>query len=188
MGSKGRWLAVSLVVGLAVVACQDDGGSDDADEATPAATVAATAAPADPTEAPADPTAAPAAEGAGAAGSMTLGDEVIALASARCFFEEQPRAGLGGVFTHTAQGSGTNAAGDAVLLDVSRARDEDGTEGDDVTVDIGDFTSDDAISLRVTGEGIVDFGDASASADGLELQDFSEFDSEPVALSFEMSC
>ena len=174
MRSKARWLALSLVVGLAVAACQDGDG-----DPTPMPTAIATVASA------ADPTEAPAARGAG---SMTFGDEVIALTGALCFFEEQTRAGLGGVYTHTAQGSGTNAAGDDVILDVSRARDEDGTEGDDVLVDIGELGSDEAKSFGAAGPAMVTFGDASATADEIALRDSDAFDQDPVSLSFELNC
>lgn len=171
------WAAVPLTVGLALVGCNgDDGGSDsgaDAD-ATASTTPAATAGGGSNDG------------GGGSAGVMTLGDAEIAIDSLRCFFEEQPRAGLGGVFTHTAQGRGTNADGEGVILDLSRARAEDGTVEDDIIVDIGDPGSDDAVGLRASGpEGLIAFGDGSAAASGVEV---SEFGAEPVTLSFDLPC
>ena len=177
------WLAVPLTAGLALAGC---GGDDETTEPPDAsgAPASTTAAEADAT----DPAGADAASEADDAGSpvaaIMLGDEEIAMASLRCYFEEQPRAGLGGVFTHTAQGRGTNAAGEQVLLDLSRARDEDGTVGDDVIVDIGEPAE--AVSLSAQGpEGLIQFGDASAAVDGVEV---SEFGAEPVTLSFDIPC
>jgi hypothetical protein len=186
MSSTTRWwLAAPLAVGLVLAGC----GGDDGDAADTDASVA----PASSADAAPDPTASGGEDAAGAgegaessAGMMILGDEEIALGTLRCYFEEQPRAGLGGVFTHTAQGRGTDAEGVDVLLDLSRARADDGTIEDDIIVDIGDPTSDDAVSLKASGpEGLVDFGDASASADGVEVSDFG---AEPVTLSFDLSC
>jgi len=117
---------------------------------------------------------------------MTLGDEVIGLDRALCFFEEQPRAGLGGVFTHTLQANATNAAGLPLILDMSRARGEDGTVSDEVTVDIGDPREDDFVGLRGGGpEGVVTFGEASASGTDVSVTDF---ETDPVNLSFEVTC
>lgn len=177
------WLAVPLTVGLVLAACSGDdagagAGGDDS---------GATAAPASTTGPAPDPTAAPANDGgAGTASTMTLDGEVIALDRMLCFFEEQPRAGLGGVFTHTAQGEGTDAAGEPVLLDMTRARAEDGTVGDEILVDIGDFREDDAISLRANGpEGLIEFGDRTASASEVQMTDFQ---ADPRTLSFDVSC
>jgi hypothetical protein len=194
------WLAAPLALGLIVAACNGD------DEATPAPEAAEPSAAAEVTEeapaeetseetseeAPAeDPAEAPAADGddgeaAASIGTVTLDGEAISLTRMLCFFEEQPRAGLGGVFTHTAQGQGTDAAGEPVILDMSRARAEDGTVEDDVIVDIGDFTAEDAISLRASGpEGLVTFGEGSVSGDGIEVSDFGE---DARVLTFDVPC
>jgi hypothetical protein len=175
------WMAAPLTLGLVLAGCSGDDGDDaDADVTDAPATAVAAA-----TEVPeADPTAAPGAEAA--AGTLLLGDEEIAMAAALCWFQEQPRAGLGGVYTHTAQAEGTNAEGEAVLLDVTRARAEDGTVEDDIIIDIGDYTSEDAVSFKGGGpEGTIEFGDDSASADGLEITDF---ETGPVSLTFDISC
>jgi hypothetical protein len=175
------WVAVPLMVGLALAGCGGDGDGPGATgvDADATGTVAADATGANDSKG--------ANAGAGAsAGVMMLGDEDIAVDGLRCFFGEQPRAGLGGAFTHTAQGRGTNAAGEDVVLDLSRARAEDGTVEDDIIVDIGDPSSDDSVSLTASGsEGLIQFGDDSASASGVEV---SEFGAEPVALSFDLAC
>src|SRR3546814_6380464 len=53
----------------------------------------------------------------GGAGSLTLDGETIELES-RCFLEEQVSAGM--TMEYTAQGMGTNADGDDVMLDITR--------------------------------------------------------------------
>jgi hypothetical protein len=188
MSSTSRWwVAVPLAVGLALAGCggdEESGGSAGADadaSADPAST--ADAVP-DSTAGGEDATGAN--DGArSSAGVMILGDEEIAI-DLLCYFEEQPRAGLGGVFTHTAQGRGTNAEGEDVVLDLSRARAEDGTVEDDVIVDIGDPFGDDLVRLRVGGpEGLIEFRDESVSASGVDV---STFGAEPVSLSFDVSC
>lgn len=173
MTSTRWWLAVPLAVGLAVAACDGDGGGAGESEAgetdAPVATAAATPDTGEATEQ-----------------VMTLDGEEIPVESVRCFFEEQPRAGLGGVFTHTAQASGTNADGEPVTLDLSRARGEDDVVGDNVIVDIGDPFADDSFSLTAGGpEGLLEFGEASVSADGVEV---TRVGADPVALSFDLAC
>ncbi len=184
------WVAVPLTVGLALVGCNgDNGGSGsgaDADAtagATPAATVAGGS---DSVGTDTEDSSGANDGGGGSVAVMTLGDEEIVIDNLRCFFEEQPRAGLGGVFTHTAQGRGTNGDGEGVVLDLSRARAEDGTVEDDIIVDIGDPAGDDAVGLRASGpEGLIEFGNGSAAASGVEV---SEFGAEPVTLSFDLPC
>jgi hypothetical protein len=119
----------------------------------------------------------------GGGGTINLGGEEIAIERLLCFFQEQPRAGLGGVFTHTAQGEGVNAAGEGVLLDFTRAVAEDGTIEFDLTVTVGDFLSGDSVELRDTGDEIT-FGDNSASVN----TEVTDFDNEPLALSFDLPC
>ena len=176
------WMTAPLLLGLIVAGCSGDDGDDtDADVTeAPATAVADVAIEAS----EADPTAAPVVEAA--TGTLVLDGEEIAMAAALCWFQEQPRAGLGGVFTHTAQAEGTNAAGEALLLDITRARAEDGTVEDDIIIDIGDYTSEDAVSYGGGGaEGTIEFGDDSASADNVEVTDF---ETGPVSLTFDISC
>ena len=187
--TKRWWLAAPLVAGLVLVGCNgDDGGADATDAPATDAPVETevTTAPADPEpeEAPEEP----AGDGGETAsiGVVMLGEEEIAISRALCFFEEQPRAGLGGVFTHTAQFQGTDAEGQPVVLDTSQARAEDDTIDVDISVTIGDPFSEEAVSLSASGpEGLVVFGESSVSADGVEITDF---ESDPVPVTFDLPC
>ena len=184
MDSKRWWIAAPLALGLVVAACNGDADATPAPDPT-AAPATATAAPA-PTPVVTDSPPAASEGTTTSVGILTLGDEEIPIDRLFCFFEEQPRAGLGGVFTHTAQGRATNAAGDEVVLDVSRARDEDGTVGDDILIDIGDPRSDEAVGYRAVGaEGLVEFGEASIKATDVEVNPFG---SDSVIASFDVTC
>lgn len=169
------WLTVPLALGLIVAACGND---DDAADA------AATDAPADAAgvdEQPASDT-----TDTASAGVIMLGDEEIAIERALCYFEEQERAGLGGVWTHTAQVTGTNAAGAPVIVGFDRARNEDETVEDSIRVDIGDPMADDFVGLAADGpEGLITFGDSSVS---VEAVDVAEFGSDPVSLTAAFDC
>lgn len=185
------WLVVPLALGLIVMACGGDDSGDDTATEAPASTTEAGAEQASPE--PGDEQASPepgddaAAEGAGSGTTVArLGDEEIVIERALCYFEEQERAGLGGVWTHTSQVSGTTADGEPVLIALDRARGEDGTVEDSVTVDIGDPASDEFVGMRATGpEGMIEFGDASVSAQDVELTDFV---TDPVSLSISFDC
>ena len=170
------WLMAPLTIGLIVAACGgDDASDDDATSEAPASVAAQEDAVAQ-----ADDDA-----GDGAAVAM-LGDEEISIDRALCYFEEQERAGLGGVWTHTSQVTGTAADGEPVVIGLDRARDEDGTVGDSIYVDIGEMGADDIVSLTASGpEGLVDFGDASVSAQDVDV---AEFGSDPVSLSISFDC
>lgn len=116
-------------------------------------------------------------------GSVIFGDEEIPMQRLLCYFQEQPRAGLGGVFTHSAQAEGTNAAGEAVLLDMTRAVAEDGTVEFDLSFGVGDVFAGDYVEYYDTGQEVV-FGDNSVSSDG----DVDDFESAPVTLTFDLPC
>lgn len=116
-------------------------------------------------------------------GAVSFGSEEISMQPLFCYFEEQPRAGLGGIFTHTAQAQGTNAAGEPVLLDMSRAVAEDGTVEYDLSFGVGDPFSDDHTEFYDTGQEVM-FGDNSVSASG----DVNDFESGPVTLTFDLPC
>lgn len=161
------WLAAPLTLGLIVAACSGDDGNDATD--APATTAPDTSAAATPGEAAGDEDTAPAI----GVGVVMLGDEEIAATSVLCYFEEQPRAGLGGVWTHTAQVQGTDADGTGVLVDLSRAVAEDGTVEESVIVDIGEPGSEDAVSMSLGGpDGIVAFGENEVAVNGVEVTDF----------------
>lgn len=172
---------LAVLLGLAAAACGGDDTDDPgAADAEPSSDVS------DDESGDADGDAAPS---AGGSGTITLDGEELAVDRVGCFFEEQPRAGLGGVFTHTAQASFTTSDGTEAILDVSRARGEDGTVEDDVSVDIGDPFGGDVVSLDGGGpEGTLQFDADSASASQIELKNIEDFQAEPVLLSFELTC
>ncbi len=128
--------------------------------------------------------------GAGAGGTATFGDEELSIDIVRCYFEEQPRAGLGGVFTHTAQASGTNSAGVEIVIDMSRARGEDDLVSDDISYDVGDpFDQENFVGWSGGGpEGTLEFGDDSASGTNVEMMTFDVDGAEPMTLTFNFSC
>lgn len=186
MSSMNKWwLAAPLAMGLVVAACGgDDDSADDAATEAPAEAAATEAAAEEPTTEPVDDSA-DQAPGSGIAVAM-LGDEEITIESALCFFEEQERAGLGGVWTHTAQASGTNAAGEPVTIGLDRARNEDETIEDSIYVNIGEPAADDFVGLTADGpEGLIEFGDLSVSAEGVEV---GEFGSDPLSLTISFDC
>ena len=171
------WLAAPLAMGLVVAAC---GGDDDTSED------AASEAPASAAAAEDEPVANEAEDSTASAGVIMLGGEEIATERALCYFEEQERAGLGGVWTHTSQVSGTNAAGEPITVGLDRARNEDDTVEDSIYVNIGEPTADDFVGLTAKGsEGLIEFGDSSVSAQDVEVSDFGN---DPVSLSVSWDC
>lgn len=134
--------ALVLIVGAA---CGDDDGDDaGGDTAAPTDQVSDTDDMDDPDDSPdADAEAAPTGGGGGGGGELVFGDETIELDRALCFLQEQPVAGSDGTILLTAQGHGTNAAGDGVVVDFTRYDEESMFTGDDVSVDIGDPRTDD---------------------------------------------
>jgi hypothetical protein len=128
--------------------------------------------------------------GGGASGTATFGDEELSIDIVRCFFEEQPRAGLGGVFTHTAQASGTNSDGVEIVIDMSRARGEDNVVSDDISYDVGDpFDQETFVGWGGGGpEGTLEFGDNSASGTNVEMTTYDVDGAEPTPLTFNFSC
>lgn len=129
---------------------------------------------------------------AGDAGTLTLGDETIEMESVLCYLEEQPRAGLGGTFEHSIQGRGTNAAGEQVIVDITRVRpDEDGgplgneEPHDSVKIDVGDAAS--ATSYTATGPvGAVTVDGSNVTASGLQASGLTG--GEGVDIAFDLGC
>lgn len=118
---------------------------------------------------------------------LVLGDETITFDSARCFLEEQDAAAGGGKILFVAQAFGTNAAGDELVIDVSRYDEDSQFEGDDIIIDIGDIFSEDAVSLGGGGPiGTVTVDGSNLSADDLTFNNFDDF-SEHTG-SFEINC
>jgi hypothetical protein len=174
--SRSRVAGVLVAMLLIVGACggDDDDGADDGDASTEDA-------------AGDDSTGA---IGGSASGTATFGDEELSIDIVRCYFEEQPRAGLGGVFTHTAQASGTNSEGVEIVIDMSRARGEDGVVSDDISYDVGDpFDQENFVGWGGGGpEGTLEFGDDSASGTSVEMMTFDVDGAEPTTLTFDFSC
>lgn len=173
-----RTWALASVVALTVSAC---GGDDDADDDG-----AAQEAPAD-DGGGADDAADASGSGGVGGGELVLGDETIALDSARCFLEEQDAAAGGGKILFVAQGFGTTADGEAVVVDVSRYDEDSQFAGDDVLVDIGDVTAGESTSYGARGEiGAVEVDGSTLSADGLTFTDFDA--AEQLPGSFRIDC
>lgn len=125
---------------------------------------------------------------------MSLGDEVIEFDTVLCFLQPQPRAGLGGTFEFTAQGQGTNAAGEPVLLDVSRATPDpdlgfgDDEPSDDVIIDVGDPR--DPLGYGASGPvGTVELDGSSVSAEGVSVTAFTDAgELSELEVSFQLDC
>lgn len=126
------------------------------------------------------------------AGTLNLGDETIEMENVGCFLEEQPRAGLGGTFEFSIQGHGTNAAGEQVVVDITRVRpDEDGgplgneEPHDSVKVDVGEPGS--ATSYTANGPvGTVTVDGSSVTAGVLQASSLTGGAS--LDVSFELGC
>ena len=128
-----------------------------------------------------------ASDGGAGAGSLTLGDEVINLDSARCFLQEQDVAGSPGKILLTGQAFGTNADGEELILDFTRFDEDSNFTGDDILVDIGDFRSGDAQSYAANADlGTVQRDGDTLSASGLTFNNFDE--GIEVMGSFEIKC
>lgn len=125
--------------------------------------------------------------GGGSAGTLTLGDEVIQLDSARCFLQEQDVVGSPGKILLTGQGFGTLADGNEFVLDFTRFDEDSNFTGDDILVDVGDPRSDDSYGLRGSADlGTVQRDGDTLSASGLT---FSNFDAgTEIQGAFELKC
>ena len=137
-----RGVAVSAIVLLllvAGVACGDDDDSDDAAD-EPTSTAAADVDDGDESSEDDSDTGHEASGGSslGGAGTLTLGDDVIALDSALCYLQEQDVSGSPGKILFTAQARGTTPAGESFILDVSRYDEDSLFTGDDIKVQVGD--------------------------------------------------
>lgn len=178
----GTTTMVLAAVGLAVGACGGD--DDDAGVGDVAADVD------DAASAAADAAADGGASGGGGGGGgvLVLGDETIELDSARCFLEEQDAAAGGGKILFVGQGFGTNAAGEEILVDISRWDEDSQFTGDDIIVDVGDPFSDTAVNYRAGGDiGTVTLDGSTLSADGLTFQNSDDFE-EQLSGSVRIDC
>ncbi len=124
---------------------------------------------------------------AGGSGSLVLDGDTIELTQVRCHLEAQDAAAGGGRILFVGQGRGVDADGEDVLLDVSRYDEESQFEGDMITLDIGDFTSEDAVNLTSTSPiGTVTVDGGSMRADDLEFEDYVQGGQRTA--SFELTC
>jgi hypothetical protein len=123
--------------------------------------------------------------GSGRGGTLELGDETIALDSARCYLQEQT---VGrSTIELTAQATGTNADGETVILDFSRYAEGDQFEGDDINIDVGDPTAADFYQYI----GSLDYGEVDVSGSSLSRSGFDVRHSETnesVPASFQIEC
>ena len=138
------------------------------------------------------PTEAPSSSGGGApsgggAGSLTLGDEVIELASARCFLQEQDVTGSPGKILFQAQGYGVTAEGEELVLDVTRYDEDSLFTGDEIEADIGDPFGDDFYYWSASGDiGTVEIDGSTLSVGGLTFRHSD--DGSEVMGTFELKC
>lgn len=122
-----------------------------------------------------------------AGGTLTLGDESITLSSARCYLEEQDAAAGGGKILFVGQGTGTNAAGEDVMIDVSRYDEDSDFAGDSLSVAVGDVMSGEAKSYSTIADtGTVALEGSTMSAAGVPLM--SDDDGSTLEVSFEIAC
>ena len=176
-------VAASLLLFLA--ACGDDGSSDAGDTGASGEDGSPDAGDASSGGGETDG----AGPSSGGGGTATFGGEEVTITRVRCFFEEQPRAGLGGVFTHTAQADGVDAAGVEVVIDMSRAIDEGGAVENDISFDIGDPFGDDFVGYGAGGaDAVIEFGDDGVSGSDVALTNFDDFEAQPELLSFDLTC
>lgn len=187
-----------LIAAAALALAAGCGGSDGtADEAADDTPVASSVPVADqgppPTEATdevdaaevvTDPPAAPSGRGTG---TVLLDDEVIELTEIRCHLETQSAAAGGGNIVFVVQGSGTNAAGEPFMIDVSRYDEGSSFAGDDVQLYVGDIMTGEALELHSkTPAGTVTLAGSTATVDDLAVQDLGAFTEH--AVSFDITC
>jgi hypothetical protein len=123
--------------------------------------------------------------GGAKAGSLVLGGETISLDRSQCLLKEQTSAGQ--KIELTAQGHGTNADGTAVTLDFTRYARGEQFEGDDITIDIGNPTSSDLTTYRVSLDyGVVDRSGSTLSVSGVEARNFDA--GQTASVSFDIDC
>jgi hypothetical protein len=169
MWRRGRIAVVLTALLLLVGACGDD-------DSAPVEGSTTTAGPEDQ----------PAAPSGSGGGTLVLGDETIQLDSSRCFLQSQPVAGSEGNILATAQGFGTNAAGDEVSIDFTRFDEESQFTGDDISVVVGNPFSDSSVSYF----GGVDLGAVDISGSVVSSPEFTLTgpDFEEITGSFVLEC
>ncbi|MBK5221635.1 MAG: hypothetical protein JJE52_01910 [Acidimicrobiia bacterium] len=127
----------------------------------------------------------------GGAGSLTLADETIELET-RCYLEEQVAGGM--TMEYTAQGVGTDADGEAIMLDVTRFAEEEGAVivGDSVSITLGDPLDINSTTLSylplagMNESDLVDRDGGNVTGTGVEL--INDDTGDQVVVSFELAC
>lgn len=123
----------------------------------------------------------------GGGGTLTLGGESISLDEVLCYLQEQDAAAGGGKILFVVQGTGTDAAGEDVMVDVSRYDEDSQFSGDSIDVSVGDIMSGEAAGYSAIAEtGTVTLDGSTARADGVVLR--SDEDGSEVETSFEITC
>lgn len=123
----------------------------------------------------------------GGGGTLDLGGEAITFDSARCYLEEQDSAAGGGKILFTGQATGTNAAGDEVMIDVSRYDEDSMFAGDAVSVVVGDPFSADAASYSANeATDTITLDGSTLSAESVTL--LADEDASEVPASFQIDC
>jgi hypothetical protein len=185
-------VALACVCSLVLAAC----GDDDGDDATTGTTAPAageqvdgtTDAPSEGSDGEGDAPQGTTDDGVafGGSGTLVLGEETIELDEVLCYLEPQEAAAGGGQILFTGQGMGVDAAGQDVLLDVSRYDEDSQFAGDVVTVDIGDIMAGESTGLESrTDAGTVEVEGSTIRAE-VTLEDFTDFSEVPA--SFELNC
>lgn len=188
----GRTLAVTTAVVALLAGC---GGDDDGDDAAPSSGGATESAGGDTGDQAADsevsagggagdPAGGPT---SGGGGSLVVGGESIGLDETRCHLEPQEAAAGGGQILFVGQGFGVDADGEEVMIDVSRYDEDSMFAGDDVSVNIGDFTSEGAVGLStIAPTGTVTLDGSIMRGDDITL--LSDGDGSEQTVSFEIDC
>lgn len=185
-----RLLPTVLALGLLLAGCGDDdaGDGDSGATTTTAADGSATTGAGDGGDGGSDggdDGSDPAATGPGG-GELTLGDEQIELDSSQCFLEEQEAAAGGGKILFVAQAFGKDAAGDQVVVDVSRFDEDSQFVGDAVDIVIGDPLAEETVEYRSTLElGTVTVEGSTVSLASATLTNLDTLEDIQVALTID---
>ena len=126
--ARGLGSVVVAAVLFGLTGCGDDDGDD---------TSAGSETPSGNEEQSADDGAASGSPGGGGGGVVTIGSETIELDRAQCYLQPQDAAAGGGTIEYNAQGKGTDAEGNEVLVDLSRYSEESQFAGDDAQIEFG---------------------------------------------------
>lgn len=118
----------------------------------------------------------------GGSSSLVIDGENIAIAWAACYLEPQELGGGGNILV-TARASGTNAAGDPVVLDFTRYDADSMFHGDDITIEVGEMAD------ATTYSALLDEGAIAVSGGAVSGQDITADDAgTEVVVSFELAC